>query len=152
ALPPAESSITPYASASQPMRSLEASSSGSGLGASRLNPHPGPLPKGEGGRLAAPTPGERHLEGLQQPSIALEKVSPSEIQIGKPATFELYVRNAGQVPAQNVVVTDHVPAGTQLVDARPPPQQGSDGSLVWNIGTMQPSEETQITLQVMPQS
>jgi uncharacterized repeat protein (TIGR01451 family) len=92
------------------------------------------------------------LEGPQQPSISLEKVSPSEIQVGKPATFGLYVRNAGQVAAQNVVVTDHVPAGTQLLEARPQPQQGADGSLLWNLGTMQPGEETQITLQVMPQS
>src|SRR5262245_4459249 len=109
-------------------------------------------PKSEGGKLAAPTPGERSFERPQQPSIALEKVSPSEIQVGKLATFALYVRNTGQVPAQNVVVTDHVPTGTQLVDAKPQPQQGSDGSLVWNLGTMQPSEETQITLQVMPHS
>ncbi|MFT3921001.1 MAG: DUF11 domain-containing protein [Myxococcales bacterium] len=79
-----------------------------------------------------------------------KRLPPSEIQVGKPATFDLYVRNAGQVPATNVVVTDHVPAGTQLVDARPQPQQAADGSLVWNLGTMQPGDETQITLQVMP--
>jgi uncharacterized repeat protein (TIGR01451 family) len=54
------------------------------------------------------------------------------------------------VPAQNVVVTDHVPAGTQLVDAKPQPASNSGGSLVWQLGTMQPGEETQITLHVMP--
>lgn len=102
--------------------------------------------------LSAPTPGERQFEGPQQPSVALEKVSPSEIQVGKPATFALYVRNTGQIAAQHVTVTDHVPNGTQLIDARPQPQQSSDGSLVWNLGTMQPGEETQITLQVMPQT
>jgi uncharacterized repeat protein (TIGR01451 family) len=102
--------------------------------------------------LAAPTPGERQFEGPQQPSVALEKVSPTEIQVGKPATFALYVRNMGQVAAQAVTVTDHVPTGTQLVEARPQPQQSSDGSLVWNLGTMQPGEETQIVLQVMPQT
>ena len=30
--------------------------------------------------------------------------------------------------------------------------QARDGSLVWSLGTMQPGEETQITLQVMPQA
>jgi uncharacterized repeat protein (TIGR01451 family) len=104
------------------------------------------------GKLAAPTPGERQLEGPQQPAITLEKVSPAEIQVGKPAIFELYVRNAGQVAAQNVVITDHVPAGTQLQAARPQPQQGADGALVWSLGTMQPGDETQITLEVVPQS
>lgn len=102
--------------------------------------------------LALPTPGERQFEGPQQPSVALEKVSPSEIQVGKPATFALYVRNMGQVAAQNVVITDHVPAGTQLIEARPQPQPSSDGSLVWNLGTLQPGEETQLTVQVMPQT
>lgn len=102
--------------------------------------------------LALPTPGERQFEGPQQPSVALEKVSPSEIQVGKPATFALYVRNMGQVAAQNVVITDHVPAGTQLIEARPQPQQSSDGSLVWNLGNLQPNEETQLTVQVMPQT
>jgi uncharacterized repeat protein (TIGR01451 family) len=103
-------------------------------------------------KLAAATPGERQLEGPQQPAVALEKVSPAEIQVGKPATFELYVRNTGQVAAHHVVVTDHVPAGTQLVDVRPQPQQGASGELLWSLGTLQPGEETQITMQIMPQA
>ncbi|HMC10399.1 MAG TPA: hypothetical protein VKH44_03880, partial [Pirellulaceae bacterium] len=117
------------------------------VGAGGLSPYrsavspPNPLPKGDAvGKLAAAMPGERTFEGPQQPSISLEKVSPSEIQVGKPATFGLYVRNAGQVAAQNVVVTDHVPAGTQLLEARPQPQQAADGSLVWSLGTIQPGD------------
>lgn len=101
---------------------------------------------------ALPTPGERQLEGPQQPAISIEKFSPSEIQVGKPATFELLVRNVGPIAAQNVVVSDQVPAGTQLVDVRPQPAQGSGGSLVWQLGTMQPGEEKQIAIQVMPQA
>jgi uncharacterized repeat protein (TIGR01451 family) len=103
------------------------------------------------GRLAAAAPGERHLEGPQQPAVTIEKYSPSEIQVGKPATFELVVRNVGQVPAQDVVVTDHVPAGTQLVAVRPEPTQGPDGAMVWNLGTMQPGDEQTLAIEVMPQ-
>ncbi len=110
------------------------------------------MPAFSAGKLATATPGERQLEGPQQPAISVEKVSPAEIQVGKQATFELYVRNTGAVTAHQVVVTDHVPAGTQLVDVRPQPQQGEGGALVWSLGTMQPGEETQITLQVMPQA
>ncbi len=101
---------------------------------------------------ASATPGERQLEGPQQPAISIEKFSPAEIQVGKPATFELIVRNVGQVPAQNVVVTDQVPAGTQLVDVKPPPASGASSSLVWQLGTMQPGDEVPISLQVMPQT
>ncbi len=103
-------------------------------------------------RAAAPTPGERQLEGPQQPAITIEKFAPAEIQVGKPATFEMVVRNVGQIPAQHVIVTDHIPAGTQLADVKPQPAQGSDGSLVWQLGTMQPGDETTITVQVMPQT
>jgi uncharacterized repeat protein (TIGR01451 family) len=63
----------------------------------------------------------------------------------------MLVRNTGPVPAQNVIVADHVPAGTQLIDAKPQPQQGTDGGLVWNLDTLQPGDEVAITLQVMPQ-
>lgn len=137
-LPTADLGVSPYQS--QPLAPREAPISRNDL------------PAASAGKLAAPTPGERQLEGPQQPAISLEKVSPAEIQVGKQATFELYVKNTGPVAAQHVVVTDHVPAGTQLVDVRPQPQQGADGSLVWSLGTMQPGEQTQITLQVMPQT
>lgn len=103
-------------------------------------------------RLSAATPGERQFEGPQQPSIVLEKVAPAEVQVGKPARFDLYIRNAGRVAAAGVTITDHVPAGTQLIDARPPPQQTAGGELSWALGLMQPGEEQQITLQVMPQT
>ena len=106
----------------------------------------------DSGELASAMPGERQLEGPQQPAIAIEKFAPAEIQVGKPAVFEMLVRNTGQVPAQNVVITDHVPTGTELVEARPQPQQAADGSLVWNLGTMQPGDEVAIAIQVMPQT
>jgi uncharacterized repeat protein (TIGR01451 family) len=108
-------------------------------------------PAADGAVRAAATPGQRQLEGPQQPSITIEKFAPSEIQVGKAATLELVVRNSGQVPAQNVVVSDHVPAGTQLIDVKPPTSHAADGSLVWQLGTMQPGDDTTITIQVMPQ-
>ncbi|MCI0362103.1 MAG: DUF11 domain-containing protein, partial [Planctomycetaceae bacterium] len=154
---PAES--TPAAAApaeTPPTRSTLGTGAGSySTGNDRLGPSPYSQPSAAAHAVAgqaAATPGERQLEGPQQPAITIEKFSPAEIQVGKPATFELIVRNVGQVPAQHVVVTDHVPAGTQLADVRPQPAQNSDGSLVWQLGTMQPGEEAAISLQVMPQS
>jgi uncharacterized repeat protein (TIGR01451 family) len=153
-LPQTDLSTNPDAAASQGLNRLGAASVGSGSNVSNFDrPYTSLPPKGEAAsRLAASTPGERNYEGPQQPAVSLEKVSPAEIQVGKPAVFELYVRNSGPVPAQGVVVTDYVPAGTQLIDVRPQPQQAADGSLLWNLGTMQPGEQTQITLQVMPQT
>lgn len=96
-------------------------------------------------------PGDRHLEGLQAPSVTIEKIAPPEVQIGKQATFQLRVRNVGQTPAANVVVTDQVPRGVALVDAHPEYTRTADGGLAWNLGTLQPGAEVTIQMQVMPQ-
>lgn len=130
---------------------------------------PAPAPRALGGGYAEPanpapremaagreatgqgTPGERQLEGAQTPALTLEKIAPAEIQVGKLATFELRVKNVGQIAAQQVQVTDHIPKGTQLVEAKPQFQRAADGTLVWPLGTMQAGDEQVIQLQVMPQ-
>jgi uncharacterized repeat protein (TIGR01451 family) len=105
-----------------------------------------------GGATGQSTPGQRQFEGAQTPALALEKLAPAEIQVGKVATFELRVKNVGQVAAQQVQVIDYVPRGTQLVEAKPQFQRGTDGSLIWPLGTMQPGDEQVVQLQVMPQT
>ncbi len=101
---------------------------------------------------ASAVPGDRRLEGVQAPALALEKSAPVEIQIGKPATFSLHVRNVGQIAARNVVVTDHVPRGTSLAQARPQAEQSADGSLVWNLGDLAPGSDTTIEMILMPEA
>lgn len=101
---------------------------------------------------ASPVPGDRRLEGTQAPALAVEKSAPVEIQIGKPATFNLRVRNVGQAVARNVVVTDHVPRGTSLSQARPQAEQSADGSLVWNLGDLAPGSDATIEMVLMPEA
>src|SRR5262249_27417329 len=50
-------------------------------------------------------PGDKKLEGAQTPSVTIEKIAPSEIQVGKPAKFQVLVKNTGPVPAESVEVT-----------------------------------------------
>jgi uncharacterized repeat protein (TIGR01451 family) len=95
-------------------------------------------------------PGDEKLDGPQTPTITLEKTAPAEIQVGKPATFRIAVRNVGQVAAHDVVVTDKVPEGTRLIDASPPLSQSPDGGLMWRLGTMAPNEEKAIAVQLLP--
>ena len=96
-------------------------------------------------------PGERQMEGMQAPSVALEKLAPAEVQVGKLATFETRVRNVGQIAAHEVIVTDHVPRGTRLEATTPQATEAADGTLTWNLGTMQPGDEIAISLQVTPE-
>ncbi|GAA4435325.1 hypothetical protein GCM10023155_33620 [Bremerella cremea] len=102
------------------------------------------------GMLVSARPGDSHLEGDQQPSIRLEKVAPPEVQVGKVAIFELHVENNGQVEASNVMIRDMVPSGTKLVSSNPQAQQGSDGSLTWDLGTLRPQQRQTIKLEILP--
>src|SRR5208282_5185195 len=44
-------------------------------------------------------PGNKQLEGPQRPQIAIQKIAPPQIQIGRPAVFQVVVRNNGAVSA-----------------------------------------------------
>ncbi len=97
-------------------------------------------------------PGPQILEGPQTPSLTLEKIAPSEIQVGAPAKIEIRVRNVGQVTAENVMIRDEVPMGTNFVDANPQASPSADGAILWEVGNMAPGEEATVTMDVMPVS
>ena len=83
-------------------------------------------------------PGAQQLEGSQSPSLVIEKTAPAEIQVGKPATFVITVRNTGQVVAQGVEIHDEIPQGTQLVGTKPAASQPAAGQLVWRWAPCSP--------------
>jgi uncharacterized repeat protein (TIGR01451 family) len=123
-------------------------------GADNLGASGAPVAGAVGGiaaSLASARPGESDLEGTQAPALVIEKLAPPEIQIGKPANFEIHVRNAGQTAAQHVIVTDRVPAGTKLIDANPQPEAAADGTLTWKLGKLDAGQDQVITIQLMPQ-
>lgn len=100
--------------------------------------------------LTKPTPGEKQLDGMQAPSVTIEKIAPREIQLNQPADFQLIVKNIGRVAANNVRVFDEIPAGAQLIEATPQPSRGSAGRIDWNLGTLQPGQEKRIKLKLKP--
>ncbi len=98
-----------------------------------------------------PTPGDRQLEGMQVPTIAIEKIAPPEIQVNQVAAFSIVVRNTGRVPAEDVTVHDQVPSNTQFVNATPQPTaNASSNHLMWQLGTLKPGEEKTIQLNLRP--
>ncbi len=97
------------------------------------------------------TPGEAALEGLQRPSLTIEKVAPAEIQVHQNAKFKLVVRNVGQAAASEVVVTDQIPAGAEFVNATPAAtHRTSDGKVQWVLGQLAPGEERSLELELRP--
>jgi uncharacterized repeat protein (TIGR01451 family) len=95
-------------------------------------------------------PGAQQLEGSQSPSLAIEKTAPAEIQVGKPVTFTIKVRNTGSVVAHGVEIHDEIPQGTQLVSTKPPAAQPVAGQIVWSLGTMKPGEDATVQIQLLP--
>lgn len=95
-------------------------------------------------------PGAKQLEGQQVPTLLIHKVAPEEIQVGRPAIFEIRVRNTGTMPAHGVEVYDSVPKGTRLMATTPLHSTGPQGALVWQLGTLDPGAEGTVSVQLEP--
>ena len=95
-------------------------------------------------------PGPPQLEGPQTPSLTVTKSAPREIQVGKPAKFQVFVRNVGSVDAHDVLIRDEVPEGAQLVQTNPPASRTADGAILWQMGTVKAGAEVSATMEVMP--
>jgi uncharacterized repeat protein (TIGR01451 family) len=96
-------------------------------------------------------PGDRRLEGVQTPSVVIQKRAPAEVQVGKPASFVIHVQNVGSAEALDVLVHDRIPAGMRLVDASPTPtQQGNQ--LLWQLGSLPAGDERTVTMQLVPEA
>ena len=102
------------------------------------------------GLLTQNVPGDRQLDGVQAPSLAIEKLAPREIQVNQSADFQIVVKNVGRVTAEDVRVFDKVPEGAELIDAMPKPQLTRSRDLEWQIGRLRPGQEHRIKLQLKP--
>ncbi len=112
-----------------------------------------PMPSGDG------RPGPAALEGVQAPQLTVEKRGPREVQVGKPARYEMFIRNVGTAVAHEVTLHDTVPAGTRLIATTPPAApgptsdpSGTTGDLVWRLGTLDPGAGTKVAMEVMPEA
>ena len=108
-----------------------------------------PGPSGQG------RPGLPQMEGLQTPQLTLEKSGPRDLQVGKPARFEVIIRNVGAATAHDTVLRDAVPYGTSLITTMPPASPGDantpSGELFWAIGELKAGQEARVAMEVMPE-
>jgi uncharacterized repeat protein (TIGR01451 family) len=117
-----------------------------------------PSPLQAPGSAGQGRPGPLQLEGIQTPQVSVEKRGPREVQVGKPARYEVLVRNIGTATAHDVVLRDSVPYGTALVTTTPPAAPGQPGpaadasELVWHLGTLPPGGQSRIVIELMPQA
>jgi uncharacterized repeat protein (TIGR01451 family) len=138
--------------AASPDRSAASAATGPFPGGSPSTPAAGSVAAAGSGQGR---PGPMQLEGVQTPQLAVEKRGPREVQVGKPARYEIVVRNVGNAPAQDVVLRDAVPYGTALIATTPPANpigpSAAPAELVWQLGPLMPGGETRVAIEVMPQ-
>jgi len=121
-------------------------------------PLPTPPPDGFATASGQGRPGPAQLEGVQAPQLTVEKRGPREVQVGKPARYEVFVRNVGTAVAHDVVLRDAVPVGTTLVTTTPPAMPGRAATgvptdeLVWPLGTLPPGGQSRVVIELMPQT
>lgn len=48
---------------------------------------------------------------IGEPKLAITKTGPATANLGQPVTYSINVSNTGNTAAENVIVTDHIPAG-----------------------------------------
>ncbi len=94
-------------------------------------------------------PGAREMEGLQAPSISIEKIAPPEVQVGKETEFSIRVRNNGVVAVHNLELRDEVPKGARLVNTSPSASRGPRGELLWQFDTLAPNEEKIVKISLL---
>ncbi len=90
------------------------------------------------------------MDGPQAPQLTIQKIAPPEVQVGRPATFQIRLKNTGPVVANGVEIRDVIPRGARLIDTSPRANPGVRGELVWQLGSLKPGDEVSVEVQLMP--
>lgn len=83
---------------------------------------------------------------VRQPILAITKRAPDMRYVGRPATFEVTVKNIGDGPAHNTVLTQTLPPNAEVVAAAR--GRHSDGEITWNLGTLDPGASRSVALTI----
>lgn len=108
--------------------------------------------------LPAPNPATDESTNVEQPvaaaaaaagapNLELTKKCPTLRYIGRDAALEIVLTNRGNGPAQNVVVTDNLPAGVEFLNADNNGQR-EGGNIVWRVGTLDAGQSKTFTINV----
>lgn len=86
---------------------------------------------------------------VSQPVLVVEKTGPELRYIGRPADYQITVKNTGDAPARETVLVDPVPAGTEFVSASDN-GQFAGGRVTWSLGTLAPGASKTVALTLKP--
>jgi uncharacterized repeat protein (TIGR01451 family) len=80
--------------------------------------------------------------------VSIEWIGPAETRIGRPAEYEIVVRNHGDAAVSDVVVENIVPPGMRVVTVEPRARQENDRQS-WDVGSLEPDEEKRLRLSMV---
>lgn len=88
------------------------------------------------------------LNNHTEQAVTLEWVGPAMIKIGQTFTYELVIRNNGAAKVTDVLVRDKFPEGMKVTAIEPKGTPDGDG-VVWNLGGLDPRQESRIRIEML---
>ncbi len=84
-------------------------------------------------------------------NVDIEKSAPATVTAGNQMSYTLSWSVSGNIPVENVTITDAVPANTTFVSASDPGVEAG-GTVTWNLGTKNPGDNGSVTMTVLVNS
>lgn len=100
---------------------------------------------------SSPMVNDDRLQPRAAPSLTIEMLVPEAAGVDLPFSYEIVVRNVGNVAAHNVTVRQPVPPEVKLLKAEPACETETD-SLVWKLNKLDAGDEKRLSVHVKPGS
>ncbi len=114
-------------------------------------------PAADSSDAAAAAPSSGALFTKQSPVLDVKTVGPRKIMVGRESTYEVVIRNSGQVAADEVTVTVDLPGWADVRASEPSagavaPDAGvSTGKrLLWKVGRLEGRGQEKLSLRIVP--
>ncbi|MFK7817885.1 MAG: hypothetical protein AB8G99_04160 [Planctomycetaceae bacterium] len=88
--------------------------------------------------------------GTLRPQLRIEKTAPGSASLGKPLIYSIFIKNVGNAVANDVVVEDQIPRGARLTGTVPVAEL-VDGILMWKFDSLEPQQQKEIKIRVIPE-
>lgn len=88
--------------------------------------------------------------GTLRPQLRIEKTAPTSASIGKPLVYSILIKNVGNAVANEVIVEDQIPRGAKLTGTIPQAEL-VEGILVWRFESLEPQEQKEVKIRVVPE-
>lgn len=94
------------------------------------------------------TPSPENPGARSEPAVSMEWVGPPTAKVGQPAEYTLVLRNACNIPVQQVLVRVRIPNGLN-VSATEPKAANENNVLMWDLGTLMARQEKNLHMKLI---